>query len=405
MTILTIQLSQDFPDNFYKYRGIFVKQAIDSIAAAGVNVEMVSPRAFVLPFNWFPNHGFSQVPRRAEEKEGRYSIHHPRYLYPVPKRFLYRFAGSSYASFVGNYIHKNLEKPDLLHSHFAYPDGFGMLELVDKWKIPLVVHLRGAFRIATGEPTFRTVKDKLMKVLDRADLIFTVSHSVKQEYQELGVPGEKMVVMPNGVNSERFYPIPQEDARFLLPGKLRDYHGKLVLFVGYLRKRKGVDLLVEAMPEVLKEHPDTHLIIIGEGQLRKRLEERGRELDMADRLSFLSNIPHEKMLNFINAADLTVLPTFAEGRPNIVLESMLCGRPVVATAVSGIPELVRDGVEGILIKPGESAPISRALCSLLGDETRMKQMGEAGRARIEALGLNWEEYGSKVKKQYQKLVL
>lgn len=404
MTITTIQLSQDFPDSFYTYRGIFVKQAIDSISDAGVRVEMVSPRAYVLPFKWFPNHGFSQVPRKEQESGGRYTIHHPRYFYPVPKRFLYRFAGPSYGSSVGSYVHKKLEKPDILHSHFAYPDGYGMLKLVDRWKIPLVVHLRGAFRVATGEATFTTIKKKLMAVLERADLIFTVSHSVKEEYTLMGVPGEKMVVMPNGVNSSLFYPMKQEEARDRLPPELRQKTGKFILFVGYLRKRKGVDHLIEAMPTIIKEHPDTRLILIGEGILKNQLVKRSRELNIGKHITFLSNIPHKEMVNYINASDFVVLPTLAEGRPNIVLEAMLCGKAVVATNVSGIPELVRDGKEALLISPESSSQIAGAVNQLLSDPSLGKELGKNARTRIMELDLDWKSYGEKVKNEYEKIL-
>jgi len=404
MTITTIQLSQDFPDSVYTYRGIFVKQAIDSISDASVRVEMVSPRAYVLPFTWFPNHGFSQIPRKEQETNGRYTIHHPRYLYPVPKRFLYRLAGPSYGHSVGSYIYKKLEKPDLLHSHFAYPDGYGMLKLVDRWNIPLVAHLRGAFRVATGEATFKTIKKKLMEVLERADLIFTVSHSVKEEYALMGVSREKMVVMPNGVNSSLFYPMKQDEARDRLPPELREETGKLILFVGYLRKRKGVDHLIEAMPTIIKEHPDTRLILIGEGSLKNQLVKRSRELSIGNHITFLSNIPHTRMVNYINASELVVLPTLAEGRPNIVLEAMLCGKAVVATNVSGIPELVRDGKEALLIPPESSSQISGAVNQLLSDGTLGKEIGRNARARITELDLDWKRYGEKVKNEYAKIL-
>ena len=404
MTIETIQLSQDFPDNFYTYRGIFVKQAIDSIADSGVTVELVSPKAYVLPFTWFPNHGFWQVPRTEKEKDGRYSIHHPRYLYPVPKRFLYRLAGPSYSYFIGNYIYKHLKKPQLLHSHFAYPDAYGMLKLVDSWKIPLVVHLRGAFRVATGEPTFKTIREKLLRVLTRADLIFTVSHSVKAEYVELGVAEEKMVVMPNGVNSSLFFPMDQDVARASLPGPLKDTEDRLLLFVGYLRKRKGVDHLMEAMPGILKEHGKTQLLFIGEGALRKPLERRSQELGISERVHFLSNIPHANMVSYINSADVVILPTLAEGRPNIILEAMLCGKAVVATAVSGIPELIRNEKEGLLIQPENPTQIRDAVCRVLEDDPLRERVGRQGSARIQELELDWSKYGGKVRREYEKLL-
>ncbi|HID72235.1 MAG TPA: glycosyltransferase family 1 protein, partial [Thermoplasmata archaeon] len=247
-------------------------------------------------------------------------------------------------------------------------------------------------------------------VLERADLIFSVSHSVKKEYIEMGVPEEKMVVMPNGVNHSLFVPMVEEEAREKLKNYLKqkgielNLGENIILFVGYLRKRKGVDYLVEAMPEVVKKHKDTTLFLVGEGILEKDLKRRAVELGIRKNLVFISNVPHTQMPLFINASNLIVLPTLAEGRPNIVLEAMLCGKAVVATNVSGIPELITDGKEGILVEPRKKEQLSDAISLVLEDLELRKKLGKNARSRILSLGLDWKTYGKKVRKEYESLL-
>jgi len=407
--IFSLEIAQDFPDEYYPSRGMFVKQAIDAIAQRpGVRVEVVSPRAFVLPFKWFPHHDFSRLPLKKREK--LYTVHYPRYLYPAPKRFLYRLAGRSYGHFVNRYLRGVVfdacggpgNRPALMHVHFPYPDAAGVWRMAKEWGIPFVCHVRGGFQVATGRP-YKSVEPGLLKALHAADHIISVSEDTRREYMEKGIPGEKITVVPNGVDQALFRPVPLEEARRKcgLPGPGEK---QVMLFVGYLRPRKGIDLLVEALPDIFMEHRSSILVIIGEGFLEKKLRKRVEEMGFTERVVFRKMVPHEEMPYWENAADVVVLPTLAEGRPNIVIEAMACGRPIVSTAVSGIPELVESGASGILVPPRDRTALVESVGEVLSDPIYGSHLGTNALLRLREMDLTWENCGRRTVEIYRRVL-
>ena len=391
----SLEVSQDFPDAFYPNRGIFVKQAIDAVYRAGVDVVVVSPRAKAIPIKGFPNYHFSKIPI-IEERD--YTIHHPRYIYPVPKRFLYRFAGPSYGFHAGEYILDNIKKTDVIHAHFPYPDGYGMLKVKERWGVPLVVHERGGYIYATGK-AYPSIRKMHMETLEKADRIVAVSHDTRNEYITLGVPEEKIEVVPNGVNLDRFYPMEKSEARSAL-GLPEDR--PIVLFAGYLRPRKGVQHLIEAVPKLVREY-NALFVLLGEGGMRHELEEKLRKYHLEGDVMLKGTIPHDQMPFYENAMDVLILPSLAEGRPNVVLEAMACGKPVVATSVSGIPELVQDGKTGILIPPSDVEAIKDALSRILTDSELGRRMGREGKKAIVEMNLSWGNYAKNMIRIYEEV--
>lgn len=398
----SLEVSQDFPDEFYPNRGMFVKQAMDAVHRAGVETEVVSPRAHVLPIKGFPNHLFSKIPTVEQDRDLGYTVHHPRYFYPVPKRFLYRFAGPNYSRSVGKYILKNVKRTDIIHSHFSYPDGYGMLSVKKEWNVPMVCHLRGGFIWSTGA-AYAQIKDKHLEVLNTADKLIAVSHDTKNEHVELGIPAEKIEVIPNGVDMDKFHIIDRDEARKELDLPI---DRQIVLFAGYLRPRKGLQYLIEAIPKLVKDHPDQDplFLILGEGQMRTELEKKIAEYHLENNVRLLGLVPHERMPFYVNAMDCLVLPTQKEGRPNVVIEAMAVEKPVVASAVSGIPELMVDGQTGILIPPRDAKAIEVGLATILSDPEKGRRMGRAGRGRIQKLDLTWENKAKRTIAVYEKLV-
>jgi len=391
----SLEISQDFPDEQYPSRGLFIKQSVDAVFNAGIDVEMISPRAYVIPNKLFPNYKFSSLPKKIFNK---YWTHYPRYIYWIPKRFLYRFTGPSYSYFVGKYL-KNIDKPDIVHSHFAYPDGYGVLKTVKKWNVPFIVHVRGGYKLATRK-AYNSIKNKLLKTLNYADRIIAVSHSVKDEYVKMGIDDKKIVVIPNGANLEKFKPMDKNTAREKL--KL-ETEKKIILFIGYLRFRKGVNYLIDAIPIIIKEH-DAQFLIIGEGDMKKKLIQQAIDLKVDKNIKFIEPRPHDEIPLWINASDFLVLPTLAEGRPNVVLESMACEKTIIASNVDGVPELVNDGDTGFLIPSRDVNAISENIIKLLDDENLVKKMGQNARKRLLEMDLTWENYSKKVKSLYEKAI-
>ena len=180
----------------------------------------------MIPFSAFPYHNFSKLPHI--EHTEKYDLHYPRYLYIVPKKYFYSLTGISYAYFISRYAIKNIKpKPDLLHAHFSYPDGFGMIGLAKKWKVPFVISDYGTLerKVQWGSYTSR----QIFEAMNCADKVLSVSENLKNHIVNLGISEDKVSVVPNGVDIEKFKPAGKEYARNMLN---LPQDKKIVLFVG-----------------------------------------------------------------------------------------------------------------------------------------------------------------------------
>ena len=193
----------------------------------------------------------------------------------------------------------------------------------------------------------------------------------------------RLRVVPNGIDADAF-------AATARRGRVRVELGLapdrlVVSLVGEVGWRKGQAVLLEAVAKLRAEGAarDAVFLIAGEGSGRAELEAKAQALGLADGtvrfLGFRDDVP-----DLLADTDLLVLPSFEEGFPNTLLEGMALGLPVVSTPVDGIPELVVDGVTGVLTPPGDAPALAAAIGSLLGDAERRRQLGEAGRARVRA---------------------
>ncbi len=393
-----LEACQEFPNRYYPQLGTFIKQSIDSIANQGIDITVISPKPFVLPFSAFPYHNFFKLPRI--EHTEKYDLHYPRYIYAVPKKYFYPITGISYSRFVSEYAIKNIKsEPDLIHAHFSYPDGYGMMKLAKKWRVPLVISALGTIeRKVAYEGTYTS--RQIIEAMNFADRILSVSEDLKLHIVNLGINEEKVRVVPNGVDTEEFKPLGKIHARNQL--KLPQ-DKNIVLFVGALRKIKGVDYLIEAAKNFVNTNTDLYMVGRDDG-LRKNLEKRAHELKITDRIRFTGPVNHEDIPLWISASDILVLPSLSEGRPNVVLEALACEVPVVATDVGGIPELMVDGETGYLVPAKNPAELSTKINKLLEDKSRRENMGKLGRKSIIRRGLTWEAHAKKTVDIYSELL-
>lgn len=381
-----LEACQEFPNRYYPQLGTFIKQSIDSIASQGIDVTVISPKPFVLPLSAFPYHNFFKLPRI--EHTEKYDLHYPRYIYAVPKKYFYPITGMSYSHFVFEYATKNIKpEPDLIHAHFSYPDGYGMMKLAKKWRVPLVISALGTIeRKVAYEGTYTS--KQIIEAMNFADKILSVSEDLKLHIVNLGINEEKVHVVPNGVDTKKFKPAGKAHARNLLN---LPQDKNIVLFVGALRKIKGVDYLIEAAENFVNSN--THLFMVGRDDgLKRNLEKRAHELKIADYIKFTGPVNHDDIPLWISASDILVLPSLSEGRPNVVLEALACEVPVVATNVGGIPELMVDGETGYLVPAKSPRELSRKINKLLEDKNRRENMGKLGRKSIIQKGLTWEAH-------------
>ncbi|HEY3283975.1 MAG TPA: glycosyltransferase [Armatimonadota bacterium] len=193
-----------------------------------------------------------------------------------------------------------------------------------------------------------------------------------------GVRPDQVHLIHNGVE------IPEplsEDARENLRHALKVPAGApLLASAGRLRPQKGFSTLLQAMPAILRQHPQARLLIAGEGPLAPILEAQARALGIGASVSLLGR--RCDLPRVLGASDLFVLPSLWEGMPNILMEAMAAGLPCVATQVSGVPELIPDARHGLLVPPGDSEHLAMAVVQLLGEPSLRRELGEAGRRRM-----------------------
>lgn len=192
-----------------------------------------------------------------------------------------------------------------------------------------------------------------------------------------GYPAAKVVVVPNGRDLSRFTPGRDREAARKELGV--DRHTPLAGVVGRLEPQKGHAWLLQAWPDVLRHLPDARLVVIGDGALRQPLESRARAAGVAGSVlftGFRTDVPR-----LLDAVDVVVLPSLYEGMPLTAIEAAAMARPVVATAVDGTPEVVRDGETGLLVPPADAPALARALAALLRDPDGARRLGAAARAR------------------------
>jgi glycosyltransferase involved in cell wall biosynthesis len=233
----------------------------------------------------------------------------------------------------------------------------------------------------------------------RADMIIGVSESVTQgAKQHYRIPEERFCTVHNATDLDAIDAAQRTDARAEL-GLADD--ARLIGFGGRLVEQKGVTYLIQAMREVVRRYPDSHLLIIGDGPLRDDLEREAGELGITDELAFLGR--RNDIYGILKGLDLYVQPSLWEGLPMVVMEAMGAGLPVVATAVSGTPEVVLEGDTGLLVPPRDPEALANAINQMLGNRERARDMGLAGRRRVEE-HFNFQTAARDIEAAYSRLL-
>jgi len=291
-------------------------------------------------------------------------------------------------------LSKNPVNFDLVHVHFL-DNGLIGVELKNLYGKPLVVTAHGS---DVYEYPFRNnYYNRLAKyILNKADQIITVCQFNAEKIKSLGVSPKKVHVIPNGYNEKLFKPIPQFYARNMLnlPNNKR-----ILLSVGFLVYAKGHTYLINAMKSVIKQRPDTILVIVGSGSLKETLEREIMRLNLGGKVFLVGKKNHEEIAVWMNAADLFVLPSLNEGFPTVIPEAMACGKPVVATSVGGIPEIVSSEELGILVPPKDSEALAKAILEALNKKWYAdKILGHAKQ-------YSWSNLAKKIIMVYEKALV
>ena len=258
---------------------------------------------------------------------------------------------------------------------------------------PIVLSVRGS-----DLTLFRTgVLGALGRAIYRwTDFIMPVSADLHRILLTDGVPAAKLEIVGNGVGS-RFRPSGQSCARKQLS---LGVDRKIVLYVGLLVPVKGLRTLFDALEAIVD--PTLLCVLVGDGQLREELSLRADQAPLAGRVFFAGARSSEEIPLWMNAADMLVLPSMSEGRPNVVLEAQACGLPVLATMVGGTPELIEDGVDGLLVQAGDPFALAASIEKLCAEENLRSKLGKAACGRVEESGLTWEQTALKTQSIYRR---
>lgn len=285
-------------------------------------------------------------------------------------------------------------KFNLSHSFFTTPCGFVSMLLKWEFGIPYIVSLRGSDVPGYSDrfPLIYTFLKPLFAYIWKKSSA-TVSNS--QGLKELALKTnskQEIKVIYNGIDIEKFKPtgnIKNTKEFIIMPGASR------------ITGRKGLNYLVEAISKLVPKYPNVKLKIVGDGNERENLEKQVRDLEIENKVEFMGQVLHKKVLEFYQEASVFVLPSLNEGMSNAMLEALACGLPIISTQTGGADELVRDGENGYIIKFKDSNDIVEKLEKLMNDPDLLQKMGEASRRR--AQNLSWENVAKEYFELYKKV--
>ncbi|SIS47655.1 glycosyltransferase family 4 protein [Neptunomonas antarctica] len=342
MKILTI--STLYPNNIDHKHGIFVENRLRKLRERHPAIESV----VIAPVPWLPSFikGIEEYEKyrgiSKEETRNGIKIYHPRYLV-VPKigMLLTPFFMAISLVLAVRQLKKDGFVFDLIDGHYFYPDGVAIAIAHIFLKIPFVCTARGTD--INLIPKQYLPKKLIQYVFRKSEHLMAVCQALKDEMVAIGADENKITVLRNGIDLEKFKFSDDNEQ-----SKLKDKYGltgKVILSVGGLVERKGHYLVIEAIASI----EGATLIIIGDGVDLKDLKQQVTDLKLEERVIFTGALQQEALIEYYGLADAMVLASSREGWANVLLESMSCGSPVVATKVWGTPEVVTSRDAGILV--------------------------------------------------------
>jgi len=372
----TLLFSTLYPSSARPGHGIFAETRLRHLLASGEAEARV-----VAPVPWFPltHPRFGEWARMAgtprRETWNGVAVEHPRY--PLPPKVGMNLAPFLMAAFSLPTV-RRIQREfdfDLIDAQYYYPDGVAAALIARRLDKPFVVTARGTD--LNLMPGYALPRRLIRWTAGQADASIGVCRALMDSLQALGADPEKLNVLRNGVDLERFQPVDRPAAR----ARLGLAPGRWLVSVGWLIERKGHDIAIKALVDL----PDTRLAVIGEGELRGPLERLASQLGVADRVLFPGALPQAALREWYGAADALVLCSSREGWANVLLEAMACGTPVVATPIWGTPEVVQNATAGRLMRERSPAALAEAVADLF------EHYPDRGDVRAYAEQFGWEE--------------
>lgn len=338
-------------------------------------------------------------------------------IYRVPIRGTERAASLSYLASAMQQLVRLRRRYQVIHAHMIPAPALvgGLAGRLLRKKVVAKVSRGGTGRIRINqdlldpgslsktEPLSAQIKDLWLKA--SIDRYLAISGSIASELCQLGFPRDKVISIPNGIDISEFAPS-GEDVSVQRAG-LGLLHGPLLTYVGLLRPRKNLGVLIEALPLLLESHSDLRVVLVGSGaetclEEENRLRALQQKLRLHDHVFFIERT--QEVVKYLQTSQIFIIPSYSEGLSNAMLEAMAVGLPVVATPISGAEDLIHTDVNGILLSPDPTpGEVAEAIASLLQNPERAREMGRRARRTI-VERCSFEVVGEQILALYRELV-
>jgi PEP-CTERM/exosortase A-associated glycosyltransferase len=302
-------------------------------------------------------------------------------------------------------------KPDIIHAHSPALNGMPAVRIGHALNIPVVYEIRAFWEDAAvdhGTTSEHSVRYKLTRsqetwVVRQADAVTTICEGLRIDLIGRGIPAEKITVIPNAVDIEKFGLTGDTDP------ELKEKHGlkdsRVLGFIGSFYAYEGLDLTLDAMPEILAQMPDVKLLLVGGGPQEANLKAQARRLGIGDKVVFTGRVPHQEVNRYYDLVDVLVYARHSMRLTELVtplkpLEAMAQGRMFVASDVGGHKELIRHGETGLLFPAGDAMALARTVIGLFDQPDQWPVLKANGRHFVET-ERNWKASVTRYKQVYE----
>jgi len=305
-------------------------------------------------------------------------------------------------------------KPDILHAHSPVLNALPALRVGREWGLPIVYEVRAFWEDAAadhgttkeGSTRYRLTRAMETFAFKHVDAVTTICEGLRADIVARGIPEEKVTVIPNAVDIEKFSVGGVTDE--VLKAQLGLSHMRILGFIGSFYAYEGLDLLLSALPHMLALAPDVRVLLVGGGPQEESLKRQAHSLGIGDKVVFAGRVPHEGVNRYYDLVDVLVYPRHSMRLTELVtplkpLEAMAQGRLFVASDVGGHKELIRDGETGILFKADDPQSLADKVLDLLGSTGRWPALKLAGHQYVET-ERNWRTSVARYRSVYEKVL-
>jgi glycosyltransferase involved in cell wall biosynthesis len=372
-----------FPKSPFDIRNSFVFDEAYELSRRGIEIH--ATRAFVEDLTKIKSNFIIHGLKRKIELEAiPFFLRHLKWIPLLANSSL--FSPYWFSNYGYNIVENAMEfDVDVIHAHFAYPDGLIGLACGHETSKPFCLTLHGhdiltESSVGYGVRRFRFLDNLVRKVLKNTDTVIVGSKAVFKEALKAGAPEENLHLIYNGVDTERFNPDIKADE---IVDRYRIANRNVVFTLRHHEPKYGLEYLIRAIPAIVKKKKNTIFIIGGDGSLRCYHEQLVKKLKMKNHVVFTGAIHQSLLPKYYAACDLFVIPSLQEAFGLVVSEAMACGKPVVGTNVGGIPEQIIDHYNGFLVEPRDHFEMADRVLWLLDNPEKSRQMGLNGRRIVE----------------------